>query len=175
VWHLDQETVDFSASIDRRCFQPREQAMAALTEIGNRTKSGNRGRIKKEKGRCNAQLSNVRLLPNPHMGWACVFMHSVPLTLLFLLCVKGLTRMCYGWNNEGYMLTPHLAKQPMWLTWITNSLPLLGDMDPNHNYYKATNGTECYSHPPLALKGWRPRQHTIYIISKADTQNLPLV
>jgi hypothetical protein len=61
-------------------------------------------------------------------------MHSTPLTLSPSLCVKGLTRRCYGWNNEGYMLTlTHLNNQCG--TNPTTPLPLLGLLSPNHNYY----------------------------------------
>jgi hypothetical protein len=87
----------------------------------------------------NTPLSKVYLPPRPHVGRADVFIHSTPLTLSPSLWVKGLTRMCYGWNNKSYMLTlNHLNNQcganP------TTSLPLLGLLGPNHNNYRLLTG-----------------------------------
>jgi hypothetical protein len=95
----------------------------------------------------NTPLSKVYLPPRPHVGRADVFIHSTPLTLSPSLWVKGLTRMCYGWNNKSYMLTlNHLNNQcganP------TTSLPLLGLFRPQPQQLQATNGLGCYSCPP---------------------------
>jgi hypothetical protein len=99
---------------------------------------------------------------SPHVGRAHVFMYSTALTLSSSLHVKGLTWRCYDWNNESYMLILTQLNNQCG-TNPTTSLPLLDHLGSNHNYYKATNGQGCYNQP---LKGWRPRQHTIYIIGK---------
>jgi hypothetical protein len=66
-----------------------------------------------------ALIPNVRpyfqnlLIAQPHMGRIRVFMlHNISLMLSSSLYVKGLTRMWYGCNNEGYMpILAHLNNQ----------------------------------------------------------------
>jgi hypothetical protein len=98
------------------------------------------------------------------MGWAHIFMHSNPLLLSSSLCVKGLTRRCYGWNKKGNILTlTQLNNQH--LTNPSTSLPLLGHLGLNHNYDKATNmlgywrdiGPVCFrcTQMRVEIKRWR--------------------
>jgi hypothetical protein len=90
------------------------------------------------------RFPKVCLPHSPHVGGGGIFMYSTPLTLLFLLRVKELTRMCYGWNIVGNMLTL-IKLNNQCGTNPTTSLPLLGHLGLNHNYYMATNGLECYT------------------------------
>jgi hypothetical protein len=101
----------------------------------------------------NTPLSKVHLLPRLHVGRNRIFMHSTSLMLPFSsLHVKGLTRRCYCWNNEGYMLTLTQLKNQCG-TNPTTSLPLLCLLGPKHNYYRLLTGWGITVNPPLTCVG----------------------